>query len=60
MTHPFDLAEQQIRATKREVDFDIREFTIEYLVYKFDKGDIYIPDYQRDFIWEKDKQSKFI
>lgn len=60
MTHPFDLAEQQIRATKREVDFDIREFTIEHLVYKFDQGDIYIPDYQRDFIWEKDKQSKFI
>ncbi len=60
MTHPFDLAEQQIRENKKRVDFDIREFTIEHLVYKFKKGDIYVPDYQRDFVWEKDRQSKFI
>jgi hypothetical protein len=56
----FDVAERQIVENKKKVDFDIKEFTIEFLVRKFDKGDIYVPDYQRDFVWELDRRSKFI
>ncbi len=56
----FEVAERQIIENKKKVDFDIKEFTIEFLVRKFDKGDIYVPDYQRDFVWELDRRSKFI
>lgn len=56
----FELAEQQIREKQREVDFDTKEFTIEFLVEKFDKGQIYVPDYQRDFVWDKKRQSRLI
>jgi hypothetical protein len=59
-------AEEQIVEKQRIVDFDIKEFTIELLTSKFLKGlenddnDIYIPSYQRNFVWDPDRQSKFI
>ena len=56
----FDVAERQIIENKKKVDFDIKEFTIEFLVRKFDRGEIYVPDYQRDFVWKLDRRSKFI
>ena len=56
----FELAEQQIIQKKREIDFDTREFTIEFLVAKFNAGAIYVPDYQRDFIWDRKRQSRLI
>jgi hypothetical protein len=60
MTSSFDITEQEIRNAKKQVDFDIRAFSIEYLVQKFKKGDIYLPDYQRDLIWSPEKQATFI
>ena len=56
----FDVAERQIIENKKKVDFDIKEFTIEFLVRKFDSGEFYVPDYQRDFVWSLDRRSKFI
>lgn len=60
MTNPSDVTEQEIRVAKKQVDFDIRAFTIEFLIQKFKKGDIHIPDYQRDLKWSPEKQSLFI
>jgi Protein of unknown function DUF262 len=56
----FEVAEEQIRTKQREVDFDTKEFTIEFLVEKFNKGDIYVPDYQRNFVWDNKRKSRFI
>ena len=56
----FDVAERQIIEKKKDVDFDIKEFTIEFLVKKYNEGGIYIPDYQRDFVWSLERRSKFI
>jgi Protein of unknown function DUF262 len=56
----FEVAERQIIENKKKVDFDIKEFTIEFLVKKFDSGEFYVPDYQRDFVWSLDRRSKFI
>ena len=59
-------AEMQIIEKQKIVDFDIKEFTIEILVSKYLKGiendenDIFIPEYQREFVWDEDRQSKFI
>lgn len=58
--------EEQITEQKKTVDFDTREFTIEFLVQKYlekqDTGDndIFVPEYQREFVWDEERQSKLI
>lgn len=58
--------EDQITEEKKTVDFDTREFTIEFLVKKYlenlEKGenDIFVPEYQREFVWDVERQSKLI
>ncbi|RYY00985.1 MAG: DUF262 domain-containing protein [Gammaproteobacteria bacterium] len=58
--------EIQILEEKKSINYDTREFTIEFLVKKFlensdtDENDIFVPDYQRDFVWDVERQSKFI
>ncbi len=58
--------ENQIIEKRKVVDFDTREFTIEFLVDKYatkldeDENDIFVPDYQREFVWDKERQSKLI
>lgn len=57
--------EEQIKTNQKDFDFDIREYPIEFLMTKFNSDDnehseIFIPDYQRDFIWSKKQQSLFI
>ena len=62
----YQKAENQIVDKQKIVDFDIKEFTIELLLSKYltgidnDDNDIYIPTYQRNFVWDQDRQSKFI
>jgi hypothetical protein len=61
-----EIAEKQIEDKKRSVDYDTREFTIEYIVDKYlkgiddDKNEIYVPEYQREFVWDDRRQSKLI
>lgn len=56
----FDKAESQIRDEQRKVGFDVKEFTIEHIVNKYNAGEFFVPDYQRDFVWDDKRQSKFI
>jgi len=62
----YQRAEDQIVEKQKIVDFDIKEFTIELLTSKYlnrkeqDDNDIFIPEYQRNFVWDSEKQSKFI
>ena len=58
--------ETQINTEKKNVSYDTREFTIEIIVKKYnekieiDKNEIYVPMYQREFVWDEERQSKFI
>lgn len=58
--------EDQITEQKKTVDFDTREFTIEFLVKKYldnldvGENDIFVPEYQREFVWDTERQSKLI
>lgn len=58
--------EEQIRFLQREVDYQTKEFTVELLVQKYqlgiedDENEIFIPAYQRQFVWSKARQSKFV
>ncbi len=60
------LIEEQIDKEQKAVSYDIRELTIEYYVNKYinglenDDNELYVPDYQREFIWEEKRQSRFI
>jgi len=60
------LIEEQIGKEQKAVSYDIREFTIEYYVDKYlegedkDDNELYVPDYQREFIWDEKRQSRFI
>ena len=59
-------AEEQILEKQKIVDYDIKEFTIELITQKYitglaeDDNDIFIPAYQRNFVWNEKRQSKFI
>lgn len=58
--------EDQIESEQRAISYDVKEFTIELYVKKYlDKYDendneLYVPDYQREFIWDDKHQSRFI
>jgi hypothetical protein len=58
--------EDQIREKQQTVDYDIKEYPVEIIVKKYvdnastDENEIFIPAYQRSFVWEDDRQSKFI
>jgi hypothetical protein len=59
-------ADTAIRKHQREVDYDTKEFTVEMTVDKYkngiedDSNELFVPDYQRDFVWSKESQSKLI
>lgn len=53
-------ADAQIKEIQKQIDYDTKDYTIEYLVDKFKKGDFFIPDYQREFIWKESNRSLFI
>ena len=53
-------AETQIKEMQRKVDYDLRDFTIEFLVQQFREGEFYIPPYQREFIWDAARRRNFI
>jgi hypothetical protein len=66
LTSPSELAEEQIRVHARDVDYAVREYPIEVLVSKYLDGaeegrnEIFVPDYQRNFVWSEEQQSRFI
>lgn len=61
-----EAVDKQIQENQKITDFEIREWPIEVLVNKFitgaekDEAEIFIPDYQREFIWTAKQQSRFV
>ena len=49
-----------IKKFQKQVDYDTKDYTIEYLVDKLAKGDFFIPTYQRQFIWGDEQKCRFI
>ncbi|WGL99172.1 DUF262 domain-containing protein [Arsenophonus sp. aPb] len=58
--------DEQIRELEKITDHEIREFPISVIVDKFqdglkeDKAELFIPDYQREYIWDIKQKSRFI
>lgn len=53
-------AEEQIFTEKIPVDYDTKEFVVEHIISEYKKDEYIIPPYQREFVWDSKKQSKFI
>lgn len=58
--------ETEIEQQQRNVSFDTKEYTIEIIVKKYldnvekDENEFFVPEYQRDFVWDVTRQSRFI
>ena len=61
-----EVLDKQIQEKQKITDYEIREFPVSVIVDKFtqgldeDEAELYIPDYQREFIWGSEQQSRFI
>lgn len=53
-------AEIEIKTLQQQVDYDLKDFTIELIVQKFLKDEFWIPPYQRDYIWKPANKNLFI
>lgn len=53
-------ADIQIKESQKQIDYDTKDFTIELLIAKFNKGDFFIPPYQRKFVWKEKNKNLFL
>lgn len=58
--------ESEIENQQRNVSFDTKEYTIEIVVQKYlkdlekNENEFFVPEYQREFVWDDVRQSRFI
>lgn len=53
-------AEAQIKEELDPTRYDTREYPVEVMVDKYEDEEFIVPKYQRAFVWNEEKQSKFI
>ena len=53
-------AEASIAELERTVKFLVTDYTVEFLAGKVRDEEYYIPEYQREFSWNDDAQSRFV
>jgi hypothetical protein len=53
-------AEAQILEQSKRIDFYLTEYSVEILANKMRDGEFRVPAYQREFVWEHDRKSRFI
>jgi hypothetical protein len=56
-----DSITNQITELRREVDYNTRDYAIDFLVAQFKDGEFFInPEYQRNFVWDTVRRCRFI
>lgn len=53
-------AEAQLQLLQKQVEYDTKDYTLELLLSKFERGDFFIPTYQRQYIWKPGNKTLFI
>ncbi len=59
-------AEEEILNEQKVVDYDTREYPVEVIVQKYmpgikdEENELFVPEYQREFVWDEKRRSKFI
>lgn len=55
------IAENQIREMRKEIDYNTRDYTIDFLIQQYKEDEFYIPDeYQRKYVWNDSDKNRFI
>lgn len=52
--------EMEINQASIPYDYDTKEYPVEVIVQKYKKDQLFVPHYQRNFVWKKNQQAKFI
>lgn len=52
--------EEQIQRESVPYVYDTKEYPVEVIVSKFDRDQIFVPHYQRNFVWKNEEKSRFI
>jgi len=60
-----ELIEEQVHENSSSYDYRTKDYPFEVICTKFGDADnpestLYVPDYQREFVWKPDMQSRFI
>lgn len=55
-----NIAEEQIKEKQKQIDYDTKDYTIEHIVRKFNEEELFIPPYQRNFVWSDKYRTAFI
>lgn len=55
-----ELVDGQIRQESIPYIYDTKEYPVEVLVAKYKKDEIFVPHYQRNFVWSSKQKSRFI
>lgn len=52
--------ENQIRGESIPYTYNTKEYPVEVIVNKYDRDEIFVPHYQRNFVWDNNRKSRFI
>lgn len=52
--------EEQIQRESVPYVYDTKEYPVEVIVSKYEKEQIFVPHYQRNYVWGKEEKSRFI
>lgn len=55
-----DVDDDETIPFERAISWYGADFTVDAVVSRLNRGDIYIPDFQRSFVWDRRKASRFI
>lgn len=55
-----DLCNKQLNDWQNQIDYDTKDYPLELLNQKFLSNDFFIPDYQREYIWNQNNKTRFI
>ncbi|EFB92652.1 MAG: DUF262 domain-containing protein [Prevotella bivia] len=58
--HSIEDIDEQINQESIPYDYDTKEYPVEVIIHKFDQGQIFVPTYQRQFVWKLNQRARFI
>ncbi len=54
------LVDEQISSFQSTIAYDTKEYVVEVIVKRFNDRKLFVPQYQRNFVWHSHRKSKFI
>lgn len=52
--------EEQIQRESVPYIYDTKEYPVEVIIEKYKRDQIFVPHYQRDYVWKREEKSRFI